>query len=136
MRLDRRVFLVGASASAIALYPEPSFALDTARIRSALDYAQLVEHVATIFDLRPARSPMPEPHSGLRERSHYDAPASQPKADDRTNAHEVPLFQGPTHEPCPTCKQPLQQTVVAGYRVRYCNHCHYKRQELVQGVRR
>lgn len=38
MRLDRRMFLLGASA--VVLYPEPSFALDAAKLQSALAYAQ------------------------------------------------------------------------------------------------
>jgi chromosome partitioning protein len=116
------------------------------RSRGALDYAQLVEHVATIFDLRAAAPPAPAPVA--RERPRYDLPASQTSSSINGSSHpaanggnhtdgpETPLFQGPTHEPCPTCNQPLQQTVLAGYRVRYCNHCHYKRQELVQGIRR
>ncbi|HEX6289900.1 MAG TPA: AAA family ATPase [Herpetosiphonaceae bacterium] len=109
------------------------------RSRGALDYAQLVEHIATVFDLRP-RMPAPTPPAA-RERPRYNLPPSPAPAQAQhnggtANGQEAPLFQGPTHEPCPTCRQPLQQTVLAGYRVRYCNHCHYKRQELVQGVRR
>ena len=38
MTLDRRLFLAGAGAA--ALWPRPSFALDAAKLRSALDYAQ------------------------------------------------------------------------------------------------
>jgi chromosome partitioning protein len=119
------------------------------RSRGALDYAQLVEHVATLFDLRPARSAVIASHPVVRDHPRSDMPVSrhpavptdhpaQPQAngDAWASAQESPLFHGPTHEPCPTCNQPLQQTVLAGYRVRYCNHCHYKRQELVQGARR
>jgi chromosome partitioning protein len=117
------------------------------RSRGALDYAQLVEHVATLFDLRPAAPPAAAPV--VRERSRYDLPAAQATSaingsnhhpstngGDHASVPESPLFRGPTHEPCPSCNQPLQQTVLAGYRVRYCNHCHYKRQELIQGIRR
>jgi chromosome partitioning protein len=76
------------------------------RSRGATDYAALVEHIAALFNLRPLITPA------------------------------QPLFHGPTHEPCPVCRHPLQQAVLAGYRVRYCDNCHYKKQELVQGVRR
>lgn len=116
------------------------------RSRGALDYAQLVEHVATMFDLRPSLSAVMTATPPPRERARYDLPSSQARAyaeqglsqhnGDSKGSPEAPLFQGTTHEPCPSCKQPLEQTVLAGYRIRYCNHCHYKRQELVQGFRR
>lgn len=95
------------------------------RSRGALDYAQLVEHVSQRLGLRTA-APIPVQPA---------AAASQP-ASEASRPGESPLFQGPTHEPCPGCKHPLQQAVLAGYRVRYCDNCHYKRQELIQGVRR
>ena len=101
------------------------------RSRGALDYAHLVEHVVTLLGLprpAPAVAARTEP---VRRRYIPDvAVAPAP-----TEA-EPPVFHGATHEPCPSCKQPLQQAVMAGYRIRYCDHCHYKRQELVQGVRR
>jgi chromosome partitioning protein len=37
---------------------------------------------------------------------------------------------------CPHCGGPLQRATVAGYRVAYCDHCRYRRQELVSGSRR
>lgn len=96
------------------------------RSRGALDYAQLVEHVSRTLGL-PSAPPVAQP-------------VAQPAAARSVAASgavvEAPLFQGPTHEPCPVCKHPLQQAVLAGYRVRYCDNCHYKRQELIQGVRR
>lgn len=95
------------------------------RSRGALDYAQLVEHVSTLLGLRPT---VPPPNAVVVSPTHE---REQPKP-----IGDQPLFRGPTHEPCPTCAQPLQQTVLAGYRVRYCEQCHYKRQELVHGVRR
>jgi chromosome partitioning protein len=96
------------------------------RSRGALDYAQLVEHVSQKLGLSDAR-PAPQPAV---------APAQTIPAQPAPQSAESPLFQGPTHEPCPVCKHPLQQAVLAGYRVRYCDNCHYKRQELIQGVRR
>lgn len=95
------------------------------RSRGAIDYAALVEHLSALFGLRPTiipKQPAVVPTNGETR----SGPLS----------NEQPLFQGPTHEPCPVCKHPLDQAVLAGYRVRYCNNCHYKKQELVQGARR
>ncbi len=109
------------------------------RSRGALDYAQLVEHVSTLLGLQPTvAAPAATPNAGLADpapqRPRKYIPDSEPAA--AKPAAETPLFHGTTHEPCPGCRQPLQQAVMAGYRIRYCDHCHYKRQELVQGVRR
>jgi chromosome partitioning protein len=32
---------------------------------------------------------------------------------------------------CPHCGRELRHATVAGYRVAFCDHCKYKRQELV-----
>jgi chromosome partitioning protein len=110
------------------------------RSRGALDYAQLVEHISSMFDLRPRQTVDVASANGGSASTNGDHPRSfiprlepavQPKA-----SKEQPLFQGTTHEPCPSCQHPLQQAVMAGYRIRYCDNCHYKRQELVQGARR
>lgn len=102
------------------------------RSRGALDYAQLVEHISALFGLNPtvvpARLPVSIPAGKTAPNSVNAVAVPAPG--------EQPLFHGSTHEPCPTCGHPLQQAVLAGYRVRYCDHCHYKRQELIQGVRR
>lgn len=37
---------------------------------------------------------------------------------------------------CPQCGRPLQRTLVAGYRVVFCDYCKYTHQELATGVRR
>jgi chromosome partitioning protein len=37
---------------------------------------------------------------------------------------------------CPNCGGSLQRATVAGYRVAYCEHCKYRRQELAAGGRR
>lgn len=95
------------------------------RSRGALDYAQLVELISQRLGLRSAAPAPVQPAV---------AAAARPAA--ASARAEGPLFQGPTHEPCPVCQHPLQQAVLAGYRVRYCDNCHYKRQELIQGVRR
>jgi chromosome partitioning protein len=111
------------------------------RSRGAMDYAQLVEHVAELFHLRPTVTPASSTANVFGTSRGTSGGAAQP-ADAHTRSprhasvNESPLFHGPTHEPCPACQQPLQQAVLAGYRVRYCDHCHYKRQELIQGARR
>lgn len=98
-----------------------------ARSRGALDYAQLVEHVAGLLgiDTTPRSVPAPPISNG-----------ASAKAAPSANGMQPPMFRGVTLEQCPTCQHPLEQAVLAGYRIRYCNHCHYKRQELIQGVRR
>lgn len=98
------------------------------RSRGALDYAQLVEHVTRLFGLRAVAAPATAPPAA--------APRRPLASVNGAGQAEAPLFHGPTHEPCPVCQHPLQQAVLAGYRVRYCDNCHYKRQELIQGVRR
>ncbi len=110
------------------------------RSRGAVDYAHLVEHVATALGLGPTVAPSASSpaRSAERQPEHVPVVVASPEGSARGAAtrHERPLFQGTTHEPCPVCSQPLQQAVMAGYRIRYCDHCHYKRQELVQGLRR
>lgn len=97
------------------------------RSRGAVDYAQLVEHISTLFNLRSA---------GQSASRVGPSNGSTPKPRQRQPIGDEAMFQGPTHEQCPVCNQTLEQTMLAGYRVRYCNHCHYKRQELVQSARR
>ncbi len=109
------------------------------RSRGALDYAQLVEHISTMFDLHssqvaPALSNNGTNGSAGNGRTRSFIPKIEPA--ESKGLTENPLFQGATHEPCPSCQHPLQQAVMAGYRIRYCDNCHYKRQELVQGIRR
>lgn len=111
------------------------------RSRGALDYAQLVEHISTLLSLRPPAPALTTATLGERTdpaatRPRKFIPDLQLTAAQPSAVPETPLFHGTTHEPCPSCRQPLQQAVLAGYRIRYCDHCHYKRQELVQGVRR
>lgn len=119
------------------------------RSRGALDYARLVEQVATLLQLQSAA-----PHVDLPARTMTHAAAAddsqapmfagtQARASDdaprrraRLPVPDLPVFQGVTHEACPSCAYPLKQTIMAGYRVRYCEHCNYQRQELAQGTRR
>lgn len=91
------------------------------RSRGAVDYAILVEHLTRVLQ--------------LPEIPRIATPAEQP-AQAESEQEQLISFRGETHEPCPTCQAPLHQTVLAGYRVRFCRNCRYYRQELIQGVRR
>ncbi|EFO80455.1 Cobyrinic acid ac-diamide synthase [Oscillochloris trichoides DG-6] len=85
------------------------------RSRGALDYAQLVEQMSTRIQLGPATPP--------------PAPIAAP----------TPLVNGVSavnNATCPNCGRPLQRASVAGYRILYCDHCKYRRQELAAGERR
>ena len=96
------------------------------RSRGAADYAGLVEYLT-----RRWRLPAPEPAVVPALTSAPDLVPSP-----RTNGPHAPGARGSSEEHCPRCDALLQQTLLAGYRVRFCNSCHYHRQELVQGIRR
>ncbi len=119
------------------------------RSRGALDYARLVEHIATLLQLQPAVTHADPPAPTLTHAAPPDdSPAPMragnqahdggeaPRRRARLPVPDLPVFQGVTHEACPSCAHPLKQTIMAGYRVRYCEHCNYQRQELAQGARR
>ena len=101
------------------------------RSNGATDYAALVERLGTIFNYVPQPLPvLPATKSNA---------ASEPEAEPvmRTNTSaERPSFSGPARETCPHCGRPLEQLMLAGYRVYFCDTCKYKRQELAGGVRR
>jgi chromosome partitioning protein len=88
------------------------------RSRGAADYARLVEHIASSFNLHraPAAAPDPAPPP---------APAAPASANGATPAQR-----------CPHCGRPLQYAALAGYRVGYCDNCKYKTQTLMQDPRR
>lgn len=99
------------------------------RSNGATDYAALVERLGKMFNYVPTAMPV--------------LPNTQPSGD--IFAHEPsataikperPLFSGPAREDCPHCGKPLEQLMLAGYRVYFCDSCKYKRQELASGVRR
>ncbi len=77
------------------------------RSRGAADYATLVEHIARVFNLQAT------PRA-----------AALPQPD----ASQMPR--------CPNCGHMLHDANLAGYRVTYCNNCHYKTQTLIQSPRR
>jgi chromosome partitioning protein len=68
------------------------------------------------------------------------APVAAQATPERTPAPaEIPLVTGggsALQLTCPYCGGPLQRATVAGYRVAYCDHCKYRRQDLAAGVRR
>jgi chromosome partitioning protein len=116
------------------------------RSRGSLDYAQLVEHLSNLWGFRavepapppvgaaPAAPPQP-PAPALN--GHAASPPPDPGA---PAVHkEEPVVSGAgslLSSACPNCGRQLQRATVAGYRVAYCNHCRYRRQELATGVRR
>ncbi len=128
------------------------------RSRGALDYAMLVEHLSGLWGFNgspaaqaPARPAAPSPDA---------APARAPAAPDAAPAFLPAEPQAPVHpeapavsppqrsdpvvigagsllsSSCPNCGGPLRRATVAGYRVVFCDHCRYRRQELASGARR
>lgn len=125
------------------------------RSRGAADYAQLVERLSEQLGYRPGSNGAAAP-AAARSSPAAAAPASRPApattsapppapapvpppAAGPTSAAERPLVTGggsALQLTCPYCGRPLQRATVAGYRVAYCDHCKYRRQDLAAGVRR
>lgn len=116
------------------------------RSRGALDYAQLVELLSKRWGFQPqthAPAPTAAPPASV-------APAASPVSTSVPTpaAPAAPAHQRAVEQPvvtgagsllslsCPNCGRPLQRATVAGYRIAYCDHCKYRRQELASGVRR
>lgn len=123
------------------------------RSRGALDYAHLVEHLSGLWGFGAPRAngatPSARQAPAARAPEHPSAPAFPPQAPQAPVLPAAPAAPPPPRaEPvvtgagsmlssaCPNCGGPLQRATVAGYRVAYCDHCRYRRQELVSGVRR
>ncbi|WP_110518897.1 AAA family ATPase [Herpetosiphon llansteffanensis] len=114
------------------------------RSNGAIDYAALVEKLSDVFHFQA--KPMPEQvtqpvHNPLPNPARAVAPVEippppEPALVSNLQAEEKPNFRGPVREECPHCGRPLEQVMLAGYRVYFCDHCKYKRQELASGVRR
>jgi chromosome partitioning protein len=108
------------------------------RSRGAADYAQLVEHLSGLwgFAPRPAAA-VPGPVEAPRANGH--APVAPPPAE--APARPAPQAADPLvlgagsvlSAACPNCGGPLRRATVAGYRVAYCDHCRYRRQDLAAG---
>jgi chromosome partitioning protein len=104
------------------------------RSRGAVDYAVLVEFLARKLRLpepQPAQETAPAPKVALSM-----APEAVAAGVQRSYVAQSPSHPRADSDTCPRCGGLLQQTLLAGYRVRYCSHCQYHRQELVQGIRR
>jgi chromosome partitioning protein len=97
------------------------------RSRGAVDYAQLVEQICSTFRF------VPTPISATAEAqpAYTNGNSTPPKSD--TPAAQPTIGHGPAT--CPYCARPLQFANLAGYRVGYCDHCHYKTQSLQSRLR-
>lgn len=131
------------------------------RSRGALDYAHLVEQLSVAWSFsapEPTAAPGPSVPAGpppapdaVGQAAPPQVVVQPPAPIPAPNGAQPPEAQGqpaPAEQPvvtgagsllslsCPNCGGPLQRATVAGYRVAYCDHCKYKRQELASGVRR
>jgi len=119
------------------------------RSRGAADYAQLVERLSDLWGFAP---PAPAQPVAPAPASARPAPREDPSVAPPPAPPPPPSATPPTVAPhqeavvtgaggllsltCPHCGGPLRRATVAGYRVVYCDHCRYRRQELAGGVRR
>ncbi|NJN15163.1 MAG: ParA family protein [Oscillochloris sp.] len=117
------------------------------RSRGAIDYAQLVELLSERWAFSPPAQAPQKPVAAPAEPASpappepivapvSPAPVSPSAA--AAQAADPPVVSGAGHllsSSCPNCGGPLSRATVAGYRVAYCNHCRYRRQELASGRR-
>jgi chromosome partitioning protein len=116
------------------------------RSRGAADYAQVVEYVSHAFgfttpDQRPTakdQGPKAEDQR-LRAESQNGVAATTSTPSGSEQASVVVGRSSlanilPQH--CPNCGRALKYATLAGYRVAYCDNCHYKTQTLASGARR
>jgi chromosome partitioning protein len=133
------------------------------RSRGAVDYAQLVEQLSGLWGYGPQPAPTrlpPAPAPAPRPAAPPAPPAAPPQAVNGIPAPQlrpdgspvVPEAPAAPAEParapvvtgsgsvlsltCPNCGGELRRATVAGYKVAYCDHCKYRRQELASGGRR
>lgn len=133
------------------------------RSRGALDYAQLVEYLGNVWHFKasapvPDHTPASVSPNGMHNQPDQHAPVAAVQSAVSASSHtqhthmsggshsgspssaaESPMVLGSgsvLQLTCPYCGRPLQRATVAGYRVAYCDHCKYKQQELVSGMRR
>ncbi|NTU86403.1 MAG: AAA family ATPase [Chloroflexales bacterium] len=107
------------------------------RSRGAIDYAILVERLCELWGFQgPGAHPGEAPAFPPQEATAPVQPAV-PAAPPPPRAAPVVAGSGSVlSTTCPNCGGTLQRATVAGYRVAYCDHCRYRRQELVSGIRR
>jgi chromosome partitioning protein len=112
------------------------------RSRGAADYAQVVEYVSRTFGFSPAEQPAQPRDQGRATESQSmrvlptDTPAPEPAP---AALRASPALNGPPPtlpQHCPNCGRALKYATLAGYRVAYCDNCHYKTQILAGGARR
>lgn len=130
------------------------------RSRGSLDYAHLVERISAQWNVQPTHQRQtPSAQSSHVPRISPDAAPTPPTINAAPATNHTPVVSAPpptnhtessmpTHHqpvvtgthgvsrPCPLCGHTLRRTIVAGYRVAYCDHCKYIEQELATGVRR
>jgi len=126
------------------------------RSRGAVDYAKLVEHLSELWGFVPERASEPASRNGATPRAQPERPALEPvrpvpqapvgaaaappaPVGERGEAGGAPVVIGSGNMlslTCPNCGGELRRATVAGYRVAYCDHCKYRRQELASGSRR
>lgn len=125
------------------------------RSRGAADYAMLVEHISALFSFQPAKERQPQPAAlrtsvvhtpaadqgaPLEQAQSVDNGASAPRSGASSSVVGQPARPpvSPAHLPerCPNCGHALKHTTLAGYRVSYCDNCHFKTQTLVNTPRR
>ncbi|PDW04224.1 AAA family ATPase [Candidatus Viridilinea mediisalina] len=110
------------------------------RSRGAADYARLVEHLSSRWGFQARLRPTPAaPPASMSDPSPNGPPVTPPPPAARPEPSVPPVVTGAGSMlslSCPNCGGPLQRATVAGYRVAYCDHCRYRRQELVSGPRR
>lgn len=103
------------------------------RSRGAVDYAQLVEHLSTLWRFGTPSTPdkppaMPAPQ--LQPNGQPVVPMTPSRAAEPPAPPVVIGAGNVLSSACPNCGNTLSRTTVAGYRVAFCDHCRYRRQEL------
>ena len=100
------------------------------RSRGAADYANLVEHVVQVFNIgQPAARPAPTAPSRP-----LTAPGAPPAATAAPLPAPRPAAPPPRALPttCPNCGRPIKLATAAGYRVAFCESCHFHTQVLLR----
>jgi chromosome partitioning protein len=128
------------------------------RSRGAIEYAALVEHLGRLWNFAPpspAHAPSPTQPSALSSPTTIQSSPAELPNSIQTNQHGAPVpletgkrplrrlsverpmvtGRGAIEQNCPDCGHPLQRSTAAGYRISYCDHCKYRRQELINSSR-